>query len=118
MQAGSCIGSGNTRATAFRLLLPTWQLGSNEAAEVRTLRAENPGVVILAHPECPPDVIAEADYAGHVGNTGDAVRWGEALGAALADATQRLRRIADAVIDLAQAEGLEAHAASVAARRA
>jgi quinolinate synthase len=33
-------------------------------AEVRTLRAENPGVVILAHPECPPDVIAEADYAG------------------------------------------------------
>jgi fumarate reductase flavoprotein subunit len=29
--------------------------------------------------------IAEADYAGHVGNTGDAVRWGEALGAALAD---------------------------------
>lgn len=29
--------------------------------------------------------IAEADYAGHVGNTGDAVRWGAALGAALAD---------------------------------
>lgn len=29
--------------------------------------------------------IADADYAGHVGNTGDAVRWGEALGAALAD---------------------------------
>jgi quinolinate synthase len=33
-------------------------------AEVRQLRAENPGVVILAHPECPPDVIAEADYTG------------------------------------------------------
>ena len=29
--------------------------------------------------------IADADYAGHVGNTGDAMRWGEVLGAALAD---------------------------------
>ena len=34
------------------------------AAEVRTLRAEHPGVVVLAHPECPPEVIAEADYTG------------------------------------------------------
>src|SRR5271166_696257 len=33
------------------------------AAEVRALRADYPGVVILAHPECPPEVIAEADYA-------------------------------------------------------
>ena len=33
-------------------------------AEVRALRADHPGVVILAHPECPPDVLAEADYAG------------------------------------------------------
>jgi quinolinate synthase len=34
------------------------------AAEVRTLRVDYPGVVILAHPECPPDVVAEADYTG------------------------------------------------------
>jgi len=34
------------------------------AAEVRTLRAEHPGLVVLAHPECPPEVIAEADYTG------------------------------------------------------
>jgi len=33
-------------------------------AEVRALRADHPGVIILAHPECPPDVLAEADYAG------------------------------------------------------
>ncbi len=34
------------------------------AAEIRTLRAEHPGVVVLAHPECPPEVVTEADYAG------------------------------------------------------
>src|SRR6202162_2639759 len=33
------------------------------AAQIRELRAENPGVVVLAHPECPPEVVAEADYA-------------------------------------------------------
>ena len=34
------------------------------AAQVRMLRAEHPGVVVLAHPECPPEVIAEADFTG------------------------------------------------------
>ena len=34
------------------------------AAEVRALREDHPGVIVLAHPECPPDVVAEADYAG------------------------------------------------------
>jgi quinolinate synthase len=34
------------------------------AEEVRALRADYPGVVILAHPECPPEVVAEADYTG------------------------------------------------------
>ena len=33
-------------------------------AEVRALRADHPGVIILAHPECPPEVTAEADYTG------------------------------------------------------
>jgi quinolinate synthase len=33
-------------------------------AEIRQLRAENPGVVVLAHPECPPEVVDEADFAG------------------------------------------------------
>ena len=33
-------------------------------AEVRALRVDYPGVIILAHPECPPEVVAEADYAG------------------------------------------------------
>lgn len=34
------------------------------ASDIRSYRASNPGVVVLAHPECPPDVIAEADFAG------------------------------------------------------
>jgi quinolinate synthase len=34
------------------------------AADIRAFRAANPGVVVLAHPECPPEVIAEADFAG------------------------------------------------------
>jgi quinolinate synthase len=33
-------------------------------AQVRSLRRDYPGVTILAHPECPPEVIAEADYTG------------------------------------------------------
>jgi quinolinate synthase len=34
------------------------------AEEIRAFRKANPGVVVLAHPECPPDVVAEADFAG------------------------------------------------------
>jgi quinolinate synthase len=33
-------------------------------AELREYREANPGVQILAHPECPPDVLAEADFTG------------------------------------------------------
>jgi quinolinate synthase len=34
------------------------------AAEMRLLREHHPGVVLLAHPECPPEVVAEADFTG------------------------------------------------------
>jgi quinolinate synthase len=34
------------------------------AEEVRQLRENHPGIFVLAHPECPPDVLAEADFAG------------------------------------------------------
>ncbi len=34
------------------------------AEELRDYRAAHPGVVILAHPECPPEVVDEADFAG------------------------------------------------------
>jgi quinolinate synthase len=32
--------------------------------DVRKLRAGHPGIVVLAHPECPPEVVAEADFTG------------------------------------------------------
>ena len=34
------------------------------AAEIRDYRTAHPGIVVLAHPECPPEVVAEADFAG------------------------------------------------------
>ncbi len=34
------------------------------AKDIRQLRAGHPGVVVLAHPECPPEVVAESDFAG------------------------------------------------------
>ncbi len=33
-------------------------------SEIRSYREGHPGVVVLAHPECPQDVLAEADYVG------------------------------------------------------
>jgi quinolinate synthase len=42
-------------------------------AQIRTLRAENPGVVVLAHPECPPEVVAESDFAGSTAAMADYV---------------------------------------------
>ena len=34
------------------------------AKEVEEVRAANPGIKIIAHPECPPDVIKASDFAG------------------------------------------------------
>lgn len=32
--------------------------------DIRKFRAGHPGAIVLAHPECPPDVVAEADFTG------------------------------------------------------
>ena len=32
--------------------------------EIREYRKDNPGITILAHPECPPEVVAEVDFTG------------------------------------------------------
>ncbi len=46
--------------------------------EIRRLRADHPGIVVLAHPECPPEVVAEADYAGSTAGMSDYVASGRA----------------------------------------
>jgi quinolinate synthase len=42
--------------------------------ELRGYRAGHPGIRIIAHPECPPDVLAEADF---VGSTAGMISWVE-----------------------------------------
>jgi quinolinate synthase len=32
--------------------------------DIRQIRENHPGVTVLAHPECPPEVVAEADFSG------------------------------------------------------
>jgi len=43
------------------------------AEDIRDLRAGHPGVIVLAHPECPPEVVAEADFAGSTAAMADYV---------------------------------------------
>src|SRR5258706_1577748 len=56
-------------AKQTRVKIITWK-GNCEvherfsAQDIRNYRAGNPGLIVLAHPECPPEVIAEADFAG------------------------------------------------------
>ncbi len=40
--------------------------------ELRGYRAQHPGIEIIAHPECPPDVLDEADF---VGSTSGMINW-------------------------------------------
>ena len=42
------------------------------SAELREYRVLNPGIQIIAHPECPPDVLEEADF---VGSTSGMINW-------------------------------------------
>ena len=40
-------------------------------------RADHPGIRVIAHPECPPDVLAEADF---VGSTAGMISWSRRTG--------------------------------------
>jgi len=96
-----CCTSGNARAVVESLgvprvlMLPDEYLAQNIAAQtdveiiawkghcevherftpadIRELREAHPGVTVLAHPECPPDVVAEADFAGSTAAMSDYV---------------------------------------------
>ena len=41
------------------------------AADIAVLRQQYPGAVVLAHPECPPEVLEVADFAGSTAAIGD-----------------------------------------------
>lgn len=43
------------------------------ADDIRTLRDDHPDVTVLAHPECPPEVVAEADFSGSTAAMSDFV---------------------------------------------
>jgi quinolinate synthase len=42
--------------------------------ELKRYRADDPSISIIAHPECPPDVLAEADFTGSTAHMIDWVR--------------------------------------------
>src|SRR5579871_843333 len=44
------------------------------ADELRLIRENDPSIQIIAHPECPPDVLAEADFTGSTAHMIDWVR--------------------------------------------
>ncbi|MDE3174570.1 MAG: quinolinate synthase NadA [Pseudomonadota bacterium] len=96
-----CCTSGNARAVVESLgvprviMLPDQYLARNVAAQtrveiiawnghcevherftpddIRQLREDHPGVVVLAHPECPPEVVAVADFSGSTAAMSDYV---------------------------------------------
>lgn len=96
-----CCTSGNAKAVVESLgvprviMLPDEYLAQNVAAEthveivawkghcevherftpadIRELREVHPGVTVLAHPECPPEVVAVADFSGSTAAMSDYV---------------------------------------------
>jgi quinolinate synthase len=96
-----CCTSGNAKRVVESLgvdrviMLPDEYLAQNVAAEtdvsiiawsghcevherftpqdVQHLRLAHPGIIVLAHPECPPSVVAEADFAGSTAALSDYV---------------------------------------------
>ncbi len=69
----------NYVATQTKVKIISWK-GACEvherftADELESYRAADPSVQIIAHPECPPDVIAEADFTGSTAHMIDWVR--------------------------------------------
>ena len=41
--------------------------------DIRELRATHPGITVLAHPECPPEVVAQCDFTGSTAAMADYV---------------------------------------------
>lgn len=100
-EADICCTSGNARAVVESLgaprviMLPDEYLARNvaattkvdiiswkghcevherfSAADIGEIRQSHPGIVVLAHPECPPEVVAAADFSGSTAAMSDYV---------------------------------------------
>ena len=44
------------------------------AKEINEIKKQNPGIIVIAHPECPPDVINAADFAGSTSGMSEYVK--------------------------------------------
>ena len=44
------------------------------AKEINDIKEQNPGIVVIAHPECPPEVINAADFAGSTNGMSEYVK--------------------------------------------
>jgi len=44
------------------------------AKEINEVKEQNPGIIVIAHPECPPDVINAADFAGSTSGMSEYVK--------------------------------------------
>lgn len=66
-------------ATQTKVKILTWN-GACEVherftgEEIRRLREDDPSVTVIAHPECPPDVIQEADFTGSTAKMADFIK--------------------------------------------
>jgi quinolinate synthase len=45
-----------------------------KAKEINEIKEQNPGIVVIAHPECPPDVIEASDFAGSTSGMSEYVK--------------------------------------------
>ena len=44
------------------------------AKEIEEIKEQNPGIIVIAHPECPPDVIKASDFAGSTSGMSEYVK--------------------------------------------
>ena len=44
------------------------------AKEINDIKKQNPGIIVIAHPECPPDVIKASDFAGSTSGMSEYVK--------------------------------------------
>lgn len=70
------------------------------ASDLRAYRAQDPGMKIIAHPECTPEVVAEADFTGSTGGIIDWVSRERPAKAMLVTECSMASNIADALPDV------------------